>query len=153
MGQESPQKAGGPSLPIIDCGGCGVCCFHMGYPAFILPREPLTEEEIARNPELAMKASRSPKFRQALLDGHPGEEFWHTLPADLKADWEAYVAQYQTPEYGVDPSSFDGPCIWLDLESRQCKHHQYRPRVCRDFETGSASCLEWRAFYKDKINK
>jgi Fe-S-cluster containining protein len=139
-------------LPVIAaCEGCGVCCFHMGYPAYILPREPMTHAQIDSDPELLKEIESDPLRRQELLNGHPGESYWHAMPKELKEEWSAHVAQYSKPEYGEDPSTFDGPCIWLDMETRQCKNHEFRPRICRDFETGSPECLEWRSYYRDKI--
>ena len=40
---------------------------------------------------------------------------------------------------------------WYNPETRQCKNHEYRPRVCREFETGSKQCYEWREFYQAKL--
>jgi Fe-S-cluster containining protein len=123
----------------------------MGYPAFILPREPMTEQQISENPELVAKIAKDPRLKQDLLDGHPGETHWHNLPEELRSELESFVSDYQTPNYNEDPSSFDQACCWLDMETRQCKNHLHRPQVCRDFETGSRECLEWRSFYQDKI--
>ncbi|MEM7783375.1 MAG: YkgJ family cysteine cluster protein, partial [Planctomycetota bacterium] len=75
----------------------------------------------------------------------------HQLTPDLKSEWQAFVSQYQLPEYGNEPSSFDGPCIWLNMETRLCKHHQFRPSVCRDFDAGSRDCHDWRRYYQDQI--
>mgnify|MGYP003580021139 CR=1 FL=1 len=36
------------------------------------------------------------------------------------------------------------PCIWLDIESRTCRNYEYRPAVCRRFEPGCDTCLEYR---------
>jgi Fe-S-cluster containining protein len=139
-------------LPVVaDCEGCGVCCFHMGYPAFIVPRDPMTDEEIDANPTLKSQVDSSPIIREELRKGNPGEPYWHSMPDDLKAEWESYVAEYRLPDYDSDPRSFDGPCSWLDLETRRCKHHDHRPRVCRDFKTGSNACHQWRDYYRDKI--
>jgi len=33
-------------LPVVECAGCGVCCFHMGYPAFITPKQALSPAEV-----------------------------------------------------------------------------------------------------------
>lgn len=138
------------SLPIVQCDGCGVCCFHMGYPAFITPQPPLSAAEVN---QLEVEAARpfTARRRAELLAGRAGESHWHRLPEDLKQAWLANVAQYQRPPYGDTLDTFDGPCTWLDLETRMCKHHQYRPNVCRDFETGNAECLQWRAVYQDRI--
>jgi Fe-S-cluster containining protein len=44
------------------------------------------------------------------------------------------------------------PCVWLDLETRQCRHYDHRPQICRDFERGSASCglARWRYRVDDR---
>ena len=144
---ENPVNA---KLPIVSCEGCGVCCFHMGYPAFVLPREPMSEEEIDAHPEYGLLAKDSVK-RSDLLSGHPGESWWHELPDELKHPLLEHMRQYVRPDYNGTLESFDGPCIWLDMETRQCKHHQHRPNVCRDFETGCGECLQWRREYADRI--
>ena len=150
MSANSPDSKN--SLPMIaDCNGCGVCCFHMGYPAFILPRQPMTQQQIDADPELVAKIKKAPRLNDELLAGNPGESYWHDLPDDLRSQWQAYVDQYALPTYGDDPSTFDGPCIWFDMETRQCQNHEHRPRICRDFETGSSECLSWREYYQDKI--
>lgn len=133
-------------LPIVeDCHGCGVCCLQMGFPTFMLPAKPLTEDEIDADPELRQRAV-DPDIRQHLLDGHPGESFWHNLPQHLRLEleqfWEVHAGK---------TDSLNGPCIWLDQATRQCKHHEYRPHVCRDFDVGSIECQEWREHYRDRI--
>jgi Fe-S-cluster containining protein len=133
-------------LPIVDdCHGCGVCCLQMGFPTFMLPAKPLTEVEIDADPELRQRA-KDPDIRQHLLDGHPGESFWHNLPQHLRLEleefWEVHAGK---------TDSLNGPCIWLDQVTRQCKHHEYRPLVCRDFDVGSIECQEWREHYRDRI--
>ena len=102
----------------ITCGGCGVCCFHMGYPAFKEPYEQSYDRE-----------------------------YWLSMPAELRQELITYIKSYQSPPRG----ELDGPCFWLDLETRRCKHHQHRPTVCRTFETGSSGCRQWRQAYADKI--
>ena len=36
------------------------------------------------------------------------------------------------------------PCLWLDLGSGKCKHHQVRPVLCRWFVPGCEACNELR---------
>ncbi|TWU57829.1 YkgJ family cysteine cluster protein [Rubripirellula reticaptiva] len=101
-------------LPTIeDCGDCGVCCMHMGYPPYLRGE-----------------------------NGGPVEEYWTTMPADLKREWLAYVESYDVPD-----DELDGPCVWLDLDTKRCKHHESRPSVCRDFRVGSQGCRDWRTAY------
>lgn len=137
-------------LPVVQCNGCGVCCFHMGYPAFVLPQDPLSEsavEKLEAESGRPLTATR----RRDLLTGRAGETHWHQLPEALKKDWLQHVSDYTKPQYGDSLESFDGPCYWLDVETRMCKHHPYRPQVCRDFETGNPDCLQWRDVYADRI--
>ena len=99
-------------LPVIpDCEGCGVCCMHMGYPAFMHP-----------------------------ADQSFDAVYWTAMPEALKRELVEFIERYEKPE-GQD---LDGPCVWFDMETRRCKHHEYRPRVCRDFEVGSKGCRDWR---------
>lgn len=32
------------------------------------------------------------------------------------------------------------PCVWLDIETKRCRHYDYRPQACRDFEVNSQLC-------------
>lgn len=108
-------------LPVItDCEGCGVCCLHMGYPAFIQPVEHSSDEA-----------------------------YWRGMPRDLKDELLSYIADYQPPE----PGQLDGPCFWFDSETRQCKHHQHRPSVCRNFKVGGIGCRHWRRHYHEMIRQ
>lgn len=45
---------------------------------------------------------------------------------------------------GIDRGSRDLPCVWLDPQTMRCKHYEYRPGICRDFEVGTRFCLDWR---------
>jgi Fe-S-cluster containining protein len=31
-------------------------------------------------------------------------------------------------------------CLWYDTERKQCRHYEWRPRICRDFELGGEAC-------------
>ena len=139
-------------LPVVNCEGCGACCFHMGYPAYVLPRKPMTEAEIEADAELRERAAKDKRFKQDLLDGNSGESHWHRMPDDLRTQWQAHVSEYQQPNYDGTVDSLDGPCIWLDMETRQCIHHEYRPNICRDFKADSSGCHDWRKHYADRIS-
>ncbi len=69
------------------------------------------------------------------------------MPIDLKHELVDYIESYEAPPAG----QLDGPCIWFDLQTRTCKHHEHRPSVCRDFEIGSSQCREWRKHYQEII--
>ena len=138
------------NLPIVSCEGCGVCCFHMGYPAFVMPREPMTAAEIEADPEFSKLQTDSRRYAE-LRSGNLGESWWHELPDNLKKPLLEHMEAYVKPDYDGTLQSFDGPCIWLDMETRQCKNHLHRPNVCRDFETGCGECLQWRDEYASEI--
>ena len=81
------------------------------------------------------------------LQTQPDEVHWTNLPSELKEQLLRYIANYKPPREG----ELDGPCVWLNLDSRRCEHHEYRPQVCRDFDIGSQDCLDWRAHHRDSI--
>jgi Fe-S-cluster containining protein len=120
----------------------------MGYPAFVLPVAARTEAELESHPELRQQA-KDPQTRKRLLAGMPGERNWYNLTDDLRIEWEEFVRTYQSPRQG----ELDPPCFWLNEETRLCKHHEYRPDVCRNFDIGSSGCLDWRKFYSDRVQK
>lgn len=35
-------------------------------------------------------------------------------------------------------------CLWYDPATRRCKHYEWRPMVCREYELGGKACLELR---------
>lgn len=79
-------------------------------------------------------------------DTQPPEEHWVNLPHDLKEELLQYIADYDEPAKG----ELGTPCFWLDLEKKCCKHHEYRPNVCRDFDVGCTDCLGWRKEYYEQ---
>lgn len=70
------------------------------------------------------------------------EPAWTAMDADLKRSLIDYMETYQVPE-----GQLDGPCIWFNAETNLCRHHESRPKVCRDFRIGSQGCRDWRAAY------
>ena len=58
------------------------------------------------------------------------------LPRILRDELEALLS--------TDWDDEDKPCFWLDVETRLCRHHEYRPDVCREFEVGTPSCHGFR---------
>ncbi len=35
-------------------------------------------------------------------------------------------------------------CLWFDPITRRCRHYEWRPQVCRDYELGGRACLDRR---------
>ncbi len=124
------------SLPVVDCHGCGVCCFHMGFPAFNLPLETL------------VRASKGLPVETIKLGEVAKRDLrrWIDMPEKLRAKLLQVMIDYVPPKNGLDDR-----CVWLDTDSRLCKHHLHRPQVCRDFDIGSRGCLDWREAYRDQI--
>lgn len=65
----------------------------------------------------------------------PGEELWDHLPDDLRQD--AIAARSRR--------NFDIPCAWFDQSTNQCRHYEFRPVACREFQVHSPICLSTRA--------
>ena len=32
-------------------------------------------------------------------------------------------------------------CLWFDPTTRQCRHYELRPQICRDYELGGPACV------------
>jgi uncharacterized protein len=58
------------------------------------------------------------------------------VPDELLAEIDA-IEFTQQDENG-------GPCIWLDPTTRQCRHYDERPFICREFEMGGEDCRNVR---------
>ena len=43
----------------------------------------------------------------------------------------------------LDDRPNEAPCIWIDGE--RCRHHEHRPRACRDFQRGCEHCVALRS--------
>ena len=56
-------------------------------------------------------------------------------PSCARAD-EARRAR-GAPDYG-------SPCLWFDAGSGRCRHYEYRPRACDEFELGGRDCRDAR---------
>ena len=67
------------------------------------------------------------------LPRHLRQEIW------LQSNRELAVADVPLSQAG------DKPCIWLDMETRQCRQYEHRPFFCREFRPGSDVCLDDRA--------
>ncbi len=66
----------------------------------------------------------------------PTERWWIDLPDGLKQPLLEYLRGLPTTDLGR-------PCIWLASDGG-CKHYDFRPQACRDFERGGADCLRLR---------
>ncbi len=124
-------------IAILDCQGCGVCCMHMGYPAFNLPLNLLEDATTGKSIDTSSlgPAAQADSVR------------WLEMPEALRAGVLQAINDYLPPTEG----KLDKECLWLDSETRLCNHHTFRPQVCRDFETGCDQCIDWRQHYHNLI--
>lgn len=53
---------------------------------------------------------------------------WHNVPIELVADIRRFRGD------------MNGPCLWFDPETRRCRHYEFRPIGCREFEAGKMLC-------------
>ncbi|HZY87595.1 MAG TPA: YkgJ family cysteine cluster protein [Gemmataceae bacterium] len=112
-------------LPVVRCDGCGACCMEIGSPPGYAACVP--------PPGLAPYDPDDDDYRRFLA-----------MPAELRAELTAYHDGLRAGGRGRGGS----PCLWLDLETRRCRHYEWRPDCCRLFEVGCGSCLDWR----EKLN-
>ncbi|MGB0740447.1 MAG: YkgJ family cysteine cluster protein [Planctomycetaceae bacterium] len=62
----------------------------------------------------------------------PGEEAALNVPDELLTPIRERIASDQ---------HFDLlPCVWLLKDQGLCRHYEFRPQACRDFEPGSMLC-------------
>lgn len=72
---------------------------------------------------------------------------WAGRPPFLECDND--LARLPRPlqvEVHHTPQQWHGkrPCIWLDTETRRCRHYEHRPIICREFEAGGPGCRSVR---------
>lgn len=114
----------------IRCDGCGACCLHMGTP-----------------PGYALFFSLQPDGSVASTTEHafPGDlEHFAGLPLEAKQELHDYYRAMLNDEIADRTYGDNTPCLWFDGETRQCRHWEHRPSICRDFTVGSIHCIEHR---------
>ncbi|HBN78403.1 MAG TPA: zinc/iron-chelating domain-containing protein [Planctomycetaceae bacterium] len=57
------------------------------------------------------------------------------LPSNLIAEIDDHFGGLRR---GEEPQE---QCLWFDPIQRQCRHYEWRPQFCRDFELGGTACL------------
>jgi Fe-S-cluster containining protein len=62
------------------------------------------------------------------------------LPRELLVELEAMRDRFNAEGWPAD-----APCVWYDGETKRCRHHEYRPEICREFAVGGEDCLRVRA--------
>lgn len=99
------------ALPVIEsCSGCGVCCMHMGYPAFMDP-----------------------------VTGSYDAGYWNAMPEALREELIAVIKAYQSPPAGeLDGPCvwFDMEtrrCRHHEYRPRVCRDFEIGSKGCRDW--------------------
>ena len=102
-------------LAVIDsCDGCGDCC---------------------------KVVSRPPFYR---VFDESGEDAWERLRAD-RPDVVAELHADYAERDGQPAVRFTAhPVSGSTRNSRKCRHYEYRPRACREFEMGGTDCRDAR---------
>jgi Fe-S-cluster containining protein len=81
-----------------------------------------------------------------LVERLAGEEMvslWASVPDEAKRELADYYAALHAGRT-ADRVREELPCLWLDPQTRRCRHYEHRPVVCRDFEVGGEECLAHR---------
>lgn len=118
------------NLPIVQpitCDGCGECCRHIGTP-----------------PGYALFFPPAGQRIMAWTIGTPDHERFKRMPATIKRKLREYYQRMWRKET-PDRTGFDMPCLWFDEATKRCRHYEWRPDICREFEVGGEGCLEWRS--------
>jgi Fe-S-cluster containining protein len=74
--------------------------------------------------------------RPAWADHHPFRP--EGLPLHLIEEIDIHFAGAFR---GQEPQEL---CFWYDPEARRCRHYEWRPQVCRDYELGGPECMHLR---------
>jgi Fe-S-cluster containining protein len=72
-----------------------------------------------------------------------GEQAWEQLQRDRPDLLAEIIADNEARRTNGGPF-YGTPCLWFDPETRRCRHYEYRPLACREFERGGDDCLDAR---------
>ena len=75
-----------------------------------------------------------------LFDGDV--ERFQNLPEEAIGELRDYLQRLLAGE-----TNGDSVCLWLDPATKQCRHYDLRPSICRDLERNSQACHAWREDY------
>lgn len=63
------------------------------------------------------------------------------LPHELRGEIEDLRRRFDRDGWPANGE----PCVWFDPVRRTCRHYEFRPDICHEFELGGADCLRIRA--------
>ena len=72
-----------------------------------------------------------------------GEEAWERLKWERPDLMTEFLADYRASKANGGPF-YGTPCLWLDAETGRCRHYDYRPRACREFDVCGEDCRDAR---------
>jgi Fe-S-cluster containining protein len=67
------------------------------------------------------------------------DEYWDRLKRERPE-----LVEEIDKDMKANPFDAETPCLWYDPTSKNCKHYEYRPEICRNFLPGSVACCEHR---------
>ena len=131
----------------ITCKGCGACCFMgtppiYGYYLFVDGGWPTRHERLDRQWQYAQTLPKGEWQEYCLDDWKEMKEDIARIEAMPAEAREAIVRFWTAMELGE--ADQDGPCCWLDPETKECRWYEYRPSICREFPMGGEGCRSWR---------
>lgn len=118
------------SLPQLNdrvesCDGCGACCMEQESPPMYIGYLTGT----------------------FTFDDHPDARRVAALPVELKRELLEYVDRLRR---GRGHPNND-VCLWLDEDTRRCRHYDLRPEICREgVKVDDEVCRAWRREYPPK---
>lgn len=70
----------------------------------------------------------------------PGRRDFHPYrPDDLPAELAAEIDEHFSGLLrGQEPQE---RCLWFDPVGRACRHYEFRPQICKDYELAGPACL------------
>lgn len=70
----------------------------------------------------------------------PGRRDFHPYrPDDLPTELAAEIDEHFSGLLrGQEPQE---RCLWFDPVGRACRHYQFRPQICKDYELAGPACL------------
>ena len=107
---------------VSPCTGCGKCCDNIGLPPFYVPNPDF-------GPVPVWHATSDEWAARFLAD----RDAFERMPAALRAEHAEMVRSLED-----DPTG--RPCAWLDPDTKRCRHYEYRPVTCREWQPGCDGC-------------
>ena len=121
------------ALRVLSCQDCCACCMEQGSPPGYV---------------MFLPSSTMPDGVDVRSKDNVWYEDWQrfqTLPLSARIELEDYMADLM-----AERVSGEGPCIWLDRKTKQCRWYEHRPGICRGLAVNSDGCRRWRKQYRGK---